>query len=305
VPLMPGAGHMVHMPAHIYQRLGRHEDVIRVNQRAAKADEDYIAACRAQGVYPLGYYPHNLHFIWMGASANGQQTLAIESARKLAAAIPQGAIDAAPALQGFRVVPYYALVRFSQWDAILAEPAPAYDAPFSRGIWRYARALALLNRDRVDEAARELAEIKALSGDPSLKGQTTFSMNSGRSVVQIAIEIIAGEIALKRGELEPAIAHFDRAVRHEDALVYQEPPDWHVPSRQNLAIALLIADRAAEAETVLWEDLKRNPEHGWNLALLSKALKKQDKMADAAAIDARLAKSWKGADAALVTSLRD
>jgi tetratricopeptide (TPR) repeat protein len=294
VPLMPGAGHMVHMPAHIYQRLGRHADVIRVNQLAAKADEDYIAQCKAQGVYPLAYYPHNLHFIWMGASASGQQALAIDAARKLAAAIPQEALGAVPILQGFRVVPYYAMVRFSQWDAILAEPAPSYDSPFTRSIWRYARALALVNRDRIEDAAGELAELKTLSFDPSLKGQTTFSMNSGIAVLQIAVEVVAGEIAAKRGELDRAIAHFDRAVRYEDALVYQEPPDWHVPARQNLAIALLAADRAAEAETVLWEDLKRNPEHRWNLSLLSKALKTQGKPAEAAAIDARLAKSWKG-----------
>jgi tetratricopeptide (TPR) repeat protein len=305
VPLMPGAGHMVHMPAHIYQRVGRHADVIRVNLLAAKADEDYIAQCRAQGIYPLAYYPHNLHFIWMGASASGQKALAIESARKLAAAVPAAALTSAPILQGFLVVPYYAMVRFSDWDAILAEPAPSFDSPFTRGIWRYARAMALVNRGRVDDAERELAEVRTLAADPALKGQTTFSSNTGVAIMQIAPEAIAGEIALKRGELDRAIAHFDRAVRYEDALVYQEPPDWHVPVRQNLAAALIAANRAAEAETVLWEDLKRNPEHGWTLALLSKALKMQDKTQDAALIDARFAKSWKGADAALTTSFRD
>ena len=169
VPLMPGAGHMVHMPAHIYQRVGRHADVIRVNQLAAKADEDYIAQCRAQGLYPLAYYPHNLHFIWMGASASGQKTLAIESARKLAAAVPSAALASAPILQGFLVVPYYAMVRFSDWDAILAEPAPSFDSAFTRGIWRYARALALVNRGRIEEADRELVEIKALAVIPRSK----------------------------------------------------------------------------------------------------------------------------------------
>jgi predicted Zn-dependent protease len=203
------------------------------------------------------------------------------------------------------VVPYYAMVRFSEWDAILAEPAPASEAAFTRGIWRYARALALIHRDRLDEAQSELVALEALTGDPSLKGQTTFSMNSGIAILQIAPQVVAGEIALQRGDIERAIAHFDRAIRYEDALVYQEPPDWHVPVRQNLAIALLAANRPAEAETVLWEDLKRNPEHGWNLSLLSKALKKQDKLVDAALIDERLAKSWKGAEATLITSLRE
>jgi tetratricopeptide (TPR) repeat protein len=304
VPLMPGAGHMVHMPAHIYQRVGRHDDVIRVNQLAAKADEDYIAQCKAQGAYPLGYYPHNLHFIWMGASANGQQTLAIDAARKLAAAVPKDALGTVPILQGFLVVPYFAMVRFSQWDAILAEPAPSFDTPFTRSIWRYARALALLNRDRIHDAEHELVQLELAAADPSLKGQSTFSMNPGAAIVQIAPEVVAGEIALKRGDVDRAIAHFDRAVRYEDALVYQEPPDWHVPARQNLAIALLAANRPAEAETVLWDDLKRNPEHGWNLSLLSKALKLQDKAQDAALIDARFAKAWRGTAIPASTSAR-
>ena len=119
LPLMPGAGHMVHMPAHIYQRVGRHADVIKSNLMAAKADEDYIAQCKAQGMYPLGYYPHNLHFIWMGATASGQRQLAMDSARKLAAAIPAEALGKVPILQGFIVVPYWAMVRFSEWDMIL------------------------------------------------------------------------------------------------------------------------------------------------------------------------------------------
>ena len=294
VPLMPGAGHMVHMPAHIFQRVGRHADVIRVNQLAAKADEEYIAACRAQGLYPLAYYPHNLHFIWMGASASGQKTLAIESARKLAAAVPAEGLQAAPILQGFLAVPYLAMVRFSEWDQILSEKAPAHDTAFMKSVWKYARAMALLGKDRVDEAERELAEIKTLIADPALKGQTTFSANSGIGILQIAPEVIAGEIAATRKDWDRAILHLERAVRYEDALVYQEPPDWHVPARQNLAVVLMAAGRADEAETALWEDLKRNPDHVWNLSLLSKALRLQNKTTDAALIDARLAKSSKG-----------
>jgi tetratricopeptide (TPR) repeat protein len=295
VPLMPGAGHMVHMPAHIFQRVGRHADVIRVNQLAAKADEDYIAACRAQGLYPLAYYPHNLHFIWMGASASGQKTLAIESARKLAGAVPAEGLKAAPILQGFLVVPYLAMVRFSDWDQVLAEPKPSFDTPFTNAMWKYARALAFIGKDRLDDAERELDAIKTLITDPALQGQTTFSSNSGIGILRIAPEVIAGELAAKRQDWDRAIGHFERAIRYEDALVYQEPPDWHVPVRQNLAVVLMAAGRADEAETVLWEDLKRNPEHVWNLSLLSKALRLQNKTTDAALIDGRLAKSSKGA----------
>jgi hypothetical protein len=295
LPLVPGAGHLVHMPAHIYQRVGRHADVIKSNLLAAKADEEYIAACKAQGLYPLGYYPHNLHFIWMGATASGQKTLALESARKLAAAVPHEALGAAPILQGFLVVPYFAMVRFSEWDAILADNGPSHKTSFTQAVFAYARAMALIAKDRLDEAERELAQLKTAIADPALQGQTTFSANSGIAILRIAPEVIAGEIAAKKADWDRAILHLERAVRYEDALVYQEPHDWHAPARQNLASALLGANRADEAETVLWEDLKRNPEHVWTLRLLSKALKAQGKDADATLIEARLAKSAKEA----------
>lgn len=293
LPLVPGAGHLVHMPAHIYQRVGRHADVISSNLRAAQADEEYIAACKAQGLYPLGYYPHNLHFIWMGATASGQKTLALQSARKLAAAVPHEALGAAPILQGFLVVPYFAMVRFSEWDAILADKGPAHSTVFTQSVWKYARAMALIATDRLDDAERELGELQALIVDPSLQGQTTFSANTGIAILRIAPAVIAGEIAAKRRDWDRAVMHLERAVRFEDALVYQEPHDWHAPARQNLAAVLLAAGRPDEAETVLWEDLKRNPEHVWTLGLLSKTLKAQSKTADAALIDARLAKSAK------------
>ena len=144
LPLMPGAGHVVHMPAHIYMRVGRHADVVRSNQLAVLADEDYIAQCRAQGVYPLGYYPHNIHFIWMGATAGGQRKLALEAARKVAAAIPNEALATVPVLQSFLVVPYWTMVRFGQWNDILAEkgPAPRHAV--------HARCMALRTRDGAD-----------------------------------------------------------------------------------------------------------------------------------------------------------
>ena len=133
LPLMPGAGHIIHMPAHIFLRVGRYADAVKANQQAVAADEDYIAQCRAQGMYPLGYYPHNIHFIWMGATMSGQGALAIASARKVASVIPHQALAASPPLQSFLVVPYWALVRFEKWDEILAEPAPAHDTHLHAG----------------------------------------------------------------------------------------------------------------------------------------------------------------------------
>jgi tetratricopeptide (TPR) repeat protein len=164
--------------------------------------------------------------------------------------------------------------------------------------------MALLAKDRVAEAEQELATLRALVADPAIKGQTTFSNNSGFAILRIAPEVVAGEIAAKRKDYDRAVMHLERGVRFEDSLVYQEPPDWHVPVRQNLAGVLLAAGRADEAETVLWEDLKRNPEHGWNLMLLARVLRAQDKDATAAQIEARLAKSWKEADATATYAAR-
>ena len=299
LPLMPGAGHMVHMPAHIYQRVGRYADVIRVNELAAKADEDYIAQCRAQGLYPLGYYPHNLHFIWMGASASGQRQRALDAANRLAAAVPHEALATAPILQGFLVVPYWAMVRFGEWDRILADKGPAHETAFTKGAWHYARAMAFIARGELDRAETERVALAALVDDPSLEGQTTFSANSGRAILRIAPEVVAGEIAASRGRWDEATLHLDRAVRFEDALVYQEPPDWHAPVRQNLGAVLLAAGRPDEAEAVYWEDLRRNPENGWSLFGVTQALRAQGRTVEADATAARFRKAWKDADVTL------
>lgn len=299
LPLMPGAGHIVHMPAHIYQRVGRYDDVVKANLRAAKADEDYIAQCRAQGLYPLGYYPHNLHFIWMGASAGGRRQLALESAEKLANAVPHEALGTVPILQGFLVVPYWAMVRFGEWDRILADKGPRHETAFTKGAWHYARAMAFIAKNEIDKAEAERVKLAALVADPSLKGQTTFSTNTGEAILRIAPEVVAGEIAAKRKDWDKAILHLDRAVRYEDALIYQEPPDWHAPVRQNLAAVLMAAGRPDEAEAVYWEDLKKNPETGWSLFGLMQALKAQGKTEEAAGVEARFKKAWQHADITL------
>jgi tetratricopeptide (TPR) repeat protein len=295
LPLMPGAGHIVHMPAHIYQRVGRYEDVIKVNIQAAKADEDYITQCRAQGIYPLAYYPHNLHFIWMGATAAGQSKLALDSARRLAAAIPHAAMKDVPILQGFVVVPYWAMVRFEKWDDILAEPAPHHDTPFTRGVWHYARAMASIGKGQLDMAEQELALLRKFAADPALDAQTTFSNNTGTAILRIAPEVVAGHIAAARKDWDKATLHLDRAIRYEDSLLYQEPHDWHAPVRVDLGNVLLAAGRPGEAEVAFWEDLKRNPENGWALTGLAAALKAQKKFDDLKLVEARLQKAWKSA----------
>ena len=299
--LMPAAGHMVHMPAHIYQRVGRYSDAARSNELAIAADEDYISQCRAQGLYPMAYYPHNLHFLWFAATADGRSKLAIEAARKAASRVDDETLKAVPLLAGFRVVPYFALTRFGKWDEMLRESEPPATSAYLRGQWHYARGTAFLGKGQMNEAEQEFAKLSELMSDKSLD-QPLFSPNTGRAILSIAQEVLAGEIAAAKKNYDEAIPHFERAVRLEDALVYTEPAEFHYPPRHALGAVLLEAKRPAEAETVYWEDLRRNRENGWALYGLMQALKAQGKNDDAALVDARFKKAWARADVTLSAS---
>ena len=299
--LMPAAGHMVHMPAHIYQRVGRYSDAVKSNEMAITADEDYITQCQAQGLYPMGYYPHNIHFLWFAATADGRSKLAIESARKAASKVPDEALKQVSLMAIFRVVPYFALTRFGKWDEMLAEPEPPAFSPYSRGMWHYGRGIAFVRKGQTDKAEQELASIKELLDDKVLE-QPLFSPNTGLAVLSIAPEVLAGEIDAAKKNYDGAIAHLERAVRLEDALVYTEPSEWHYPPRQALGAVLLEAKRPAEAETVYWADLKRNRNVGWSLYGLMKALQAQNKSAEAALVEARFKKAWERADVTITDS---
>jgi tetratricopeptide (TPR) repeat protein len=299
--LMPAAGHMVHMPAHIYQRVGRYADAARSNELAIAADEDYISQCRAQGLYPMAYYPHNLHFLWFAATAEGRSMLAIQAARKAASQVNDETLKAVPLLAGFRVVPYYALTRFGKWDEMLREPEPPATSAYLTGMWRYARGTAFLGKGQIDSADQEFAKLDAIMADKSLD-QPLFSPNTGRQVLSIAREVLAGGIAAAKKNYDPAIAHLERAVRLEDALIYTEPAEFHYPPRHALGAVLLEANRPAEAETVYWEDLKRNRENGWALFGLLQALKAQGKNEDASMVESRFKKAWVRADVKLTSS---
>ena len=299
--LMPAAGHMVHMPAHIYQRVGRHADVISSNLQAAKADEDYITQCRAQGLYPTGYYPHNIHFLWFAATFDGQSALALDAARSLASKIDDETLKAAPLTAGFRVPIYYALTRFGRWDEMLKQPEPPAFNAVLRSAWHYTRGLAFVATGRLPEADAELARVKALASDPQMQAPL-FSPNPAADILAPAPEVLAGEIAAARGQYDVAIAHLERAVRLEDSLVYTEPSEFHYPPRHALGAVLLEAGRAREAETVYWEDLRRHPSNGWALYGLKQALTAQNKTDDAAIVDARFRKAWARSDVTLTAS---
>ena len=300
--LMPGAGHMVHMPSHIYQRVGRYADAQAANVAAIEADEDYITQCRAQGLYPMVYYPHNIHFLWFAATAEGRSQVAIQSARKTASKVSDESLGALPLLATFRVVPWWALTRFGKWDEMLAEPAPPDRFPYLKGVWLYARGLAHLHKDQIEEAERDLVELRRIATDPALNF-TLLSPNTAGAVLSVAPEVLAGELAARRKDFDAAVSHLERAVRLEDGLVYTEPAEWHYPARQALGAILLSSGRSREAETIYWEDLRRNPENGWSLFGLAQALRTQDgRGTEAAAAQARFEKAWARADVKLTAS---
>jgi tetratricopeptide (TPR) repeat protein len=253
-------------------------------------------------MYPLGYYPHNLHFIWLGSTMGGQRKLALDAARRTAAAVASATPEQLPSVQGFMVVPYFAMIRFGMWDEILAEAPPKYDSLFTRGIAHFARGTALAGKGRLEAAQQELAALRKIVADPELAKAPQFSLNTPAAILRIAPDVLAGDIAARRKEYDVAIAHFERAIRHEDALVYNEPPDWHAPVRHWLGAVLLDAGRPAEAEVVYWEDLRRNRDNGWSLFGLHKALAAQDRKDEAAAAQDRFTKAWARSDVTLTAS---
>ncbi len=303
LPLAPAAGHLVHMPGHIYQRVGRYSDAMKANQMAILADEDYITQCKAQGLYPLGYYPHNVHFLWFAASMAGQSKIAIDAANKTAQAIPVSAVKEVPILQSFLLTPDYALVRFGRWDDILSAPAPRVDTMFTRGVRHYARGMAFIRKKNFDAATQEIEAVRKIANDPKLiETPTSMSLNQADAVLKVAAIVLDGEMAAARGNYDVAIAHLDKAVRYHDNLIYTEPDDWHQPVRHALGAVLLDANRPAEAEAVYWEDLRRHPKNGWAMFGLVKALQAQNKHDQAKLVEADFKKVWADADVTLTAS---
>ncbi|MDV6342966.1 hypothetical protein [Nitrosomonas sp. Is37] len=299
--LMPAAGHMIHMPSHIYLRVGRYADAMKSNQLAIAADENYIAQSRAQGIYPMVYYPHNIHFLSFAATMDGQSRIAIESAREAASRIDDAMLKDLPLTALFRMQPYWALARFGRWQEILAEPAPPPTNVFLKGSWHYVRGLAFVATGQLQQAGQELETLRKIMHDPSLDGPL-LSKNTRRTILRVAPEVLAGEIAAAHGQFDQAIAHLERAVRLEDALVYTEPLEFHFPPRLALGAILLESGRPDEAETVYWDDLRKNRNNGWALYGLMQALRAQKKDDQAMLIEARFKKAWARADVELSAS---
>lgn len=300
--LMPDAGHMVHMSSHIFQRVGRYADAVKSNQLAVAADEHYIDHSHTHGLYPMVYYPHNIHFLWFSATASGQSALALESARKTASMVDDALLQEMPITALFRVTPYWALARFGHWQEILSEPAPPSFNAFLTGSWHYVRGLAFVATKQLSRAEKELQQLRKIMKNRAALSGTLLSRNTTYEILRIAPEVLAGEIAAARRKFESAITHLERAVRLEDSLAYTEPAEWHYPPRLSLGAILLEAGHPDEAETVYWEDLKRNRDNGWALFGLLQALRAQNKMEDATVVETRFKRAWEHADITLPAS---
>jgi tetratricopeptide (TPR) repeat protein len=300
--LAPGAGHLVHMPTHIYMQLGRYTESFELNALAAKADEDYITQCRAQGIYPLNYYPHNVHFQTWAALMLGNSEAAIEAARKVAAKVPQDLHGNDWALyQTFLSMPLYSYVRFAKWEVILGEPAPHENLRFLTGIWHYARGMAFTHTTKLQKAQVELLKLTAISQNPAVHKEP-IGFGNAEILLTIAREILAGELAAKKGSYNNAISHLERAVRLEDSLTYNEPPDWYYPVRHTLGAVLLEAGYPVEAEVVYWEDLRKYRDNGYSLYGLWQSFKAQGRSEEAERIKTKFQKVWENADIMLSSS---
>ncbi|MDO8860535.1 hypothetical protein Q6D67_02390 [Haliea sp. E1-2-M8] len=304
--LIPGSGHLVHMPAHIYARVGRWHDAALVNKEAILADDLYLATCRpAPGVYPLGYVPHNHHFLWFAATMAGDRATAMAAAEATGERTSDPDLMRMPgmeALQQFSLTPLFARVRFGLWDEVAALPRPAEDLPFQVAIWHYAQGLAALHQQRLEDAEQHYQAVLTAREDPRISDLLMWGRYSLQHGVQVAERVLAGELAAARGESEAAVAALREAVALEDSIPYDEPPGWHAPVRQTLGAVLLELGQAEDAEAVYREELRRNPENGWSLYGLTEALAAQDQAEAAAEAQARFERAWAHADFTLTAS---
>jgi len=302
-PLLPGSGHLVHMPSHIFMRVGRYQDAYDTNVIAAAVDEDYIAQCNAQGLYPLAYYPHNLHFLAWSSMYTGRSGESLDAAWKVKNKIEAGSRTNTWGLnETFRSQPIFVMTRFGKWNEILGVKKPFMRAQFMTGVWHYGRSLAQLHLGNMSEAEKELNSLKALveklnEGQPGYK-----DFEDAGGLLTIAMNVAAGEMAAKKGNFDMALYHLDAAVRMEDSLAYNEPPSWYFPTRHILGAILIDAGRPVEAEVIYWEDLKHNPNNAYSLFGMYQALSAQGKDDLAAEFKERYDEMWVNSDVKLASS---
>lgn len=297
-------GHLIHMPGHIYIRVGRYHDAVIANQQAAAADAFYARQHDPQGTYPTVYMPHNHHFLWFAAIMSGQQEVAMQAAQETASLVDQSLLREAGngPLQHFTMIPLYTQVKFGLWDEVLAQTAPEQDLIYPTGVWHFARGMAYTAKGQFSQARQELEALKTVATSPNLDGVTVDGLNNADHLLNLAIEVLSGELSAKQGDFEKAIAHLRQGVELEDSLKYTEPASWYSPVRQTLGGVLLQANRPTQAEQAYREDLAQYPENGWSLYGLAQSLQAQGNVQEAQQVQARFEQAWRYADTSITAS---
>jgi tetratricopeptide (TPR) repeat protein len=291
---IPGAGHLVHMPSHIYYRVGRYLDALKDNKEAVAVDEKYLADTNAPvGVYRMGYYPHNVHFVMASAQMAGDGKTVIAAAEKLGKLIPDEAARTIALVQPVKAAPYFAHAQFSAPEAILALPDPGDAVPYVKAIWLYARGVALAARGDFAGATAAADAIDTLDRNSDFKLLKESNIPA-HEVLHIARAMVLARAAQAKGDKNAAIARFEEAANLQDALPYTEPPYWYYPIRQSLAAALLQAGRYGEAKQQFELALRRAPANGWSYYGLAELHKARGDRAAERKAEADLAKTWIG-----------
>ena len=292
--LTPDAGHLIHMPTHIYLRVGRYDDAERLNARAVKVDRDYITRWKIDGVYRYMYYPHNIHMRWSALCSQGRSKAAAAAAAELADAVPFDAVREMQPMEFFRAPIYLTMVRFGRWDDALRAPAPPNEFPVTTAVWHYTRGMALAAKGDFAAAANSRNSMAEIAS--ALPEGTYFGLNPAVPLFRFAVTHLDGEIAARSGKTDEGIAILTRAAGMQDSLQYDEPPPWPLQARQSLGAVLLSAGRAGDAARVFEEDLKRFPENGWSLHGLAKATQGRK---GAGAAQVRFKRAWAKSDVVL------
>jgi tetratricopeptide (TPR) repeat protein len=293
--LAPAAGHIVHMPAHIYIRTGDYEAALKTNQKAALADQAFIKASAAQGIYSMMYYSHNLHFIAMAAAMNGNYPESRRGAQMLTANVGPH-VKEMPPLEGFMTVPLAVEVRFHKWNEILKAPQPDPAMHTATVFWHFARGLALASMRKLEEAEAEYKFVA--EAEEKTPPDATFQMpinNKTKDILKIAENVLGAKISFEKNEMDAAVNRLRSAVAIQDSLKYGEPQDWFYPVRESLGAVLLKIGDNAGAEDVFRADLERNPRNPRSLFGLEQALKAQEKTYDAGFVRKQFDANWKGA----------
>ena len=305
--LVPSAGHLVHMPSHIYINTGDYHEGSLANEAAVLADSLYIAECQAQGYYPQMYYPHNYHFLAATAAFEGRGARSIEAAYKTASLIDKKYYHEPgyEMVQHYLTIPSHLLVKFGQWEKILTLPKPSEDLIYPTAIWHYARGMAYVNLDKTEQAKEELIKLNELSQSPSIADQMNWGINKVTEVCRIASNVLEAELDVKDGKYNEAITLLKEAITIEDNLNYNEPPDWFFSVRHLLGNLLLTTKDYAQAEIIYKEDLAHWPKNGFALNGLVESYRGQGKTKEAEELRIQFNEAWKNADTELIASVVD